>query len=284
MNDKILPSFPQRGQLEQLQILELSDADVPPNVASWVAKLRFTQQMVRWFSLMRVAIVTASDEPQLPQSRSDSPDNQILEQQTGPLHGENDDVFKYHVPPMSGKTPDWQILLTMYPEKFIDTVMTELLSMFPPAQRNWVDFTMRQAGGIIKLEGDTAAFPGFVRSGVDTRSTLADGSALTGHEVLDEAYSATNWNGKIETPTKNAVRDVLEDLKATRIPSALPVPVAEGGTGSANAAGARANLGAAAAGAAGVHTITLAKLTGGGANGSITWNADGVVTAYTDPT
>lgn len=32
------------------------------------------------------------------------------------------------------------------------------------------------------------------------------------------------------------------------------------------------------------HTITLLKLTGGGSNGSITWNAKGVITAFVDPT
>jgi hypothetical protein len=32
------------------------------------------------------------------------------------------------------------------------------------------------------------------------------------------------------------------------------------------------------------HTITLLKLTGGGSDGSITWNADGVVTGFVDPT
>lgn len=32
------------------------------------------------------------------------------------------------------------------------------------------------------------------------------------------------------------------------------------------------------------HTITLAALTGGGTTGSITWNAKGLITAYTDPT
>lgn len=40
----------------------------------------------------------------------------------------------------------------------------------------------------------------------------------------------------------------------------------------------------AAKGTPGAHTITLLKLTGGGTDGSITWNADGVVTNYVDPT
>jgi len=32
------------------------------------------------------------------------------------------------------------------------------------------------------------------------------------------------------------------------------------------------------------HTITLLKLTGGGTDGSITWNANGVITGFVDPT
>lgn len=50
-----------------------------------------------------------------------------------------------------------------------------------------------------------------------------------------------------------------------------------------SAAATRAAIDAAQRGAPGAHTITLAALTGGGAQGSITWNADGVVTAYVDP-
>ena len=60
--------------------------------------------------------------------------------------------------------------------------------------------------------------------------------------------------------------------------------IGNGGTGGGTATAARTALSAATAGTPGVHTITLAKLTGGGANGSITWNADGVITAFVDPT
>ena len=47
---------------------------------------------------------------------------------------------------------------------------------------------------------------------------------------------------------------------------------------------ARAALDAAQAESPGAHTIPLAKITGGGADGSITWSADGVVSAFVDPT
>lgn len=63
------------------------------------------------------------------------------------------------------------------------------------------------------------------------------------------------------------------------------LPVARGGTGSSTAAGARANLNAAQIQSpGGPVTITLAALTGGGTQGSITINAEGVVTAYVLPT
>lgn len=63
-----------------------------------------------------------------------------------------------------------------------------------------------------------------------------------------------------------------------------PLVVTEGGTGSGTAAGARTNLAAAQNNggsiAAGTYTVG-AKLTGGGNNGTITINADGVITAIT---
>jgi hypothetical protein len=42
------------------------------------------------------------------------------------------------------------------------------------------------------------------------------GGTMTGDIVLpDEAYDATNWNGNLEAPTKNAVRDKIESLAST---------------------------------------------------------------------
>ena len=64
------------------------------------------------------------------------------------------------------------------------------------------------------------------------------------------------------------------------------VPVANGGTNANSAAGARTSLGAAASGpgpGAGTYTVGM-KLTGGGTNGQITINADGVITAITQAT
>jgi len=73
-------------------------------------------------------------------------------------------------------------------------------------------------------------------------------------------------------------------IDASQIQSGT-LPIARGGTGAVTAANARNNLGAAAAQApGGPHTITLAALTGGGTQGSITFNAQGVITAFVDPT
>jgi len=101
-----------------------------------------------------------------------------------------------------------------------------------------------------KFGGLTSSFPALKRSGTTLQARLADDSLYTAVEVLDEAYNKTNWDSKVEVPTKNAVRDELE----TRMPGVT------------------------------AHTIPLAKLTSGGANGSITVNAFGIVTAYVDPT
>jgi len=81
----------------------------------------------------------------------------------------------------------------------------------------------------------------------------------------------------------------LESLPGTSIDAGQiqsgTLPIARGGTGAVTAANARTNLGAAQAQApGGPHTITLAALTGGGTQGSITFNAQGVITAFVDPT
>ena len=62
-------------------------------------------------------------------------------------------------------------------------------------------------------------------------------------------------------------------------------PIANGGTNANTAAGARASLSAAQIQTpGGPHTVPLAKITGGGVDGSITFNAEGVITAFVDPT
>jgi len=66
---------------------------------------------------------------------------------------------------------------------------------------------------------------------------------------------------------------------------ALPVSVANGGTGATTAATARSNLSAAQKAAADMTiTLTLAKITAGGTNGAIQFNADGVLIGFLAPT
>lgn len=98
--------------------------------------------------------------------------------------------------------------------------------------------------------GTSSSFPALKRSSTTIQARLADDTDYTAIEVLDEAYDKTNWDAKVEVPTKNAIRDELE----LRMPGVT------------------------------AHTIPLAKITAGGTNGSITVNAYGIVTAYTDPT
>jgi hypothetical protein len=70
--------------------------------------------------------------------------------------------------------------------------------------------------------------------------------------VVDDAYGA-GWNGSTAVPTKNAVYDKMETKADAQTPG-------------------------------GPHTITLAKITAGGSNGSLTFNAQGVITGFVDPT
>lgn len=65
--------------------------------------------------------------------------------------------------------------------------------------------------GLIQGGGTTASFPAFQRSGTNWIARLADNSANTDIEVLDEAYGVS-WDGSNEVPTKNAVYDKIETL------------------------------------------------------------------------
>lgn len=60
--------------------------------------------------------------------------------------------------------------------------------------------------------GTTSSNPGLQANGTNLRARLADNSASTDLEVADEAYDATAWNGSLEVPTKNAIRDKIESL------------------------------------------------------------------------
>lgn len=68
--------------------------------------------------------------------------------------------------------------------------------------------------GLVTFGGATSSFPALLRSSAKLVARLADNSANTNVEVLDEAYDATTWNGNNDVPTKNAVRDKIESLSS----------------------------------------------------------------------
>lgn len=110
--------------------------------------------------------------------------------------------------------------------------------------------------GFLWLYGQTTA-NGALKGGTDggglgiVQVRLGDDSAYGDLWVLDSPYAA-GWNGNQSVPTKNAVYDKMETKADAQAP--------------------------------GAHTIPLAKLTALGTNGSLTWNAQGVITGYVDPT
>lgn len=86
----------------------------------------------------------------------------------------------------------------------------------------------------------------------DAAYVQKSGDTMTGPLYLpNEAYDATAWNGNLSTPVKDAIRDKFEAVIATipvgaYVSGGTDVAVADGGTGSSTAAGARTNLSAAA--------------------------------------
>ena len=81
--------------------------------------------------------------------------------------------------------------------------------------RTWTQaghLIMNIATGMLKMGGTTSSFPALARNGANLRARLADNSASTDIEVLDEAYNVSDWDGSLEVPTKNALRDKLETL------------------------------------------------------------------------
>lgn len=82
-----------------------------------------------------------------------------------------------------------------------------------------------QSSGLISLGTPTSGNPAFKKSGTTMAFRLGDDSAdapitaaagtFSGDvTVPDEAYDATNWNGSLEVPTKNAIRDKIESMGA----------------------------------------------------------------------
>ena len=72
-------------------------------------------------------------------------------------------------------------------------------------------FTNRRGVEFYPFIDLTADYPALKRSLAILQARLADDSAYTDIEVLDEAYGST-WNGSVEVPTKNALYDYLNAL------------------------------------------------------------------------
>lgn len=83
------------------------------------------------------------------------------------------------------------------------------------AQWNTAALRLRNSLQINWSSGDPTALGadiGLIRENIGVLR-VSDGSSGRGDlEVLDEAYDATSWNGSLEVPTKNAVRDKIESL------------------------------------------------------------------------
>lgn len=84
--------------------------------------------------------------------------------------------------------------------------LTEIIKLY-----NTGHLQLSVATAILRLGGATTSFPGIQRNGAKAQTVLADGSGLTGHEVLDDPYGA-GWNADITVPTKNAVYDKIETV------------------------------------------------------------------------
>lgn len=143
-----------------------------------------------------------------------------------------------------------------------------------------------------------AFFAIFIHANTADRTyTLADAdgnlvyetSALTDHAIVLGNGGAKAKPGTLGTTVTvlhgNAAGDPTYGAVSLTTDVSGVLPLANGGTNANSAVNARASLSAAQIQApGGPHTVPLAKLTGGGVNGSITFNAEGVITGFVDPT
>ena len=160
---------------------------------------------------------------------------------------------------------------------------------------NGAAFTI-SGGGVYAYRPVNAAFGVVTCDGVQTLTnksiaatqltgTLqpAQHPALTGDVTCSAGSTATTLATVVAPGTYNYV---TVDAKG-RVVGGSYVGYMLGGNNLSevtNAATARANIGAAKVGGAGTTTLTLAKITPGGVNGSISFNSDGVVVGYAQPT
>lgn len=92
---------------------------------------------------------------------------------------------------------------------YFDGSGSAALAVFTAAARSLLDDASVSA--MVDTLGGAAATGagGLVRA---TNPTLAGATFSADPTIPDEAYDATSWNGSLEPPTKNAVRDKIEDI------------------------------------------------------------------------
>lgn len=137
------------------------------------------------------------------------------------------------------------------------------------------------AGMQIYLGGTTSSNCAISGSGSTVKFRLGDDSGDAPITAAGANLSALTASLPVKTDSGKNLSSGAIDLSGAEVTNILPL--AQGGTGSSSGAAARAALGAAATSGIGSGSVTLAKLTPGGANGSITWNADGVITGFVAP-
>lgn len=127
-----------------------------------------------------------------------------------------------------------------------------------------------------------------VENGGTERATLTAFAVLVGNGVAPVALISPSTSGFVLTDNGAGANPSFATVPA---PSASNINTgvlgqAYGGTGfnAISTSNLRDQLSVPTKITVAATTIILAKITGGGVNGSITWNADGLVTAYVDPT
>lgn len=143
----------------------------------------------------------------------------------------------------------------------------------------WTSLPYSQPGAFVEdaiADGVTAKAPSqnAVFDALALKANLTGGTFSGDISVPDEAYDATAWNGSLEVPTKNAVRDKIESISGQ---AAIQLKDEGSNIGSSGAITSidfvGAGVSAAVAGTA--ATITIA---GGGGSGGVTFLATATVT------
>jgi hypothetical protein len=150
-------------------------------------------------------------------------------------------------------------------------------------QANGVDFLILDPiNGLVMIGGTSASFPGIKHVGSTVNFRIADDSGDAPIIAAGALLSALSASMPVKTDGSKVLSSGAIDLAGAEVTGTLPLT--QGGTSGTSAATARAALGAAQATGVGAFTITLAKLTVLGSNGSLTWTADGTITGYAAPT